>query len=357
MESYYCANDSAQHEASMKKQFDATLESISKQLNISISTVSRVINGKAKKYRISQKTADLILKTAQQLNYVPNQLAQGLRLKKTNTIGLMIPDISNPFFAKIASFIEKAARENNYFVIVSDSEEKTEIEKSSLRVLTSRKIDGIIISPVGEVSDHLAMAGEKNTPIVMIDRYCSGLKLPFVGSDNFKGALEAVNYLVQNGHTRIALIQGMKNTSVNQDRVNGYLEALRVNNIPFDKNLVIGENFGEENGYVGTKLLINQGKRPTAIFATSNLISLGALRALYEENLRVPEDVSIISFDDQPYSSYLATPMTTVAQPSKEIASIAFKLLMDIMESNKAIESNKILLPTKLVIRNSVRKI
>ena len=306
----------------MKKTTDPTLESISQQLDVSVSTVSRVLNGKWEKYRISKKTAEKILETAKQLNYSPNQLARGLRLSRTNTIGLMIPDIANPFFAKIASYIEKSARDSGYSVIVSDSEEKTSIEKSSLQTLTSRKIDGIVLSPVGEDSSHLIQASDKNIPIVLIDRYFAGLKLPYVGTDNFKGSFEAVNYLIENGHKRIAFVQGIQNTSVNQDRVKGYIEALKSHNIAVDFDLIVGDSFGEENGYVETKLLVNLDNPPTAIFAGSNLISLGALRALDEENLKVPQDISIISFDEQPYSGYLATPMTTVSQPSKEIASI-----------------------------------
>jgi LacI family transcriptional regulator len=342
----------------MTKKTETTLESISKELSVSVSTISRVLSGKAEKFRISKKTADLVFETARKLSYSPNQLAQGLRLKRTNTIGLIIPDISNPFFAKIASYIEREARKKNQSVIVSDSEEKTEIEKSSLQVLTNRMIDGIIISPVGEIANHLVNPNGRNIPIVTIDRFFPELKLPFVGSDNFKGAFEAVNYLIQNGHKRIAFIQGMKNTSVNQERLRGYTEALNNNNISYDKNLVTGENFGEENGYVGMRMLLNMNEQPTAIFATSNLISLGVLRALEEEKLKVPDDVSIISFDDQPYSGFLSTPMTTVAQPIKEIATIAFRLLMDAIEADDANDDpKKIFLPTKLVIRNSVGKL
>lgn len=341
----------------MKKNLLPTLESIAKELNISVSTVSRVFNGKSEKYRISKKTTELVLKTAQKHNYQPNQLARSLRLNRSHTIGLIIPDISNPFFARIARYIEKSARDNGYSVIVSDSDEKTEIERSSLQFLTSRKIDGLIISPVGKESEHLIKASNKNIPIVLVDRYFPHLKLPFVGSDNFKGSFEATNYLIQNGHSRIAFIQGIKNTTVNQDRVNGFIEAFKINNIPLDKSLIVGDNFGEENGYVETRLLINLEKKPTVLFAASNLISLGALKALYEENLNVPDDMSIISFDDQPYSDYLATPMTTVAQQSQEIGSIAFKLLMDRMESDKANELSKILLPTKLIVRKSVKNI
>lgn len=340
----------------MKKNIHPTLESIAKELNISVSTVSRVFNGKSEKYRISKKTTELVLQTAKKFNYEPNQLARSLRLNRSYTIGLIIPDISNPFFARVARYIEKSARDNGYSVIVSDSEEKSEIERSSLQIFTSRKIDGLIISPVGKEAEHLIKARNKNIPIVLVDRYFPDLNLPFVGSDNFKGSFEATNYLIQNGHTRIAFIQGLTNTTVNQERVNGFIKAFKINNIPLDRNLIVGDNFGEENGYVETRLLINRGKRPTALFAASNLISLGALKALYEEKLNVPDDMSIISFDDQTYSNYLATPMTTVAQQSQEIGSIAFKLLMDRIESNRTSESPKILMPTKLIIRKSVKK-
>ena len=341
----------------MKNYHQTTFESISKELGLSVSTVSRVLNGKSEKYRISKKTAELVLQTAQNFHYEPNQLARSLRLNRSNTIGLIIPDISNPFFAKIARYIERSARENGYSVIVSDSDENTEIEKYSLQFLTSRKIDGLIISPVGKDSEHLLKARNKNIPIVLIDRYFTDLKLPFVGSDNFKGALEATNYLIGNGHTRIAFIQGIGRTTVNQNRVKGFIEAFKNNNISIDSSLIVGDSFGEENGYIETKILLNVENRPTALFAASNLISLGALKALYEEKLNVPGDMSIISFDDQPYSDYLATPMTTVAQQSQEIGSIAFRLLIESIEADNQKEPAKILLPTKLIVRKSVKKI
>jgi LacI family transcriptional regulator len=341
----------------MKKNLLPTLESIAKELNLSVSTVSRVLNGKSEKYRISKKTIELVLEKAKEFHYQPNQLARSLRLNRSHTIGLIIPDISNPFFAMIAKYIERSARENGYSVIVSDSDENTEIEKSSLQFLASRKIDGLIISPVGKEAEHLIKLSNKNIPIVLVDRYFRDLKLPFVGSDNFKGSFEATNYLIQNGHSRIAFIQGIKNTTVNQDRVNGFIEAFKINNIPLDRRLIVGDSFGIENGYTETRLLITLEKRPTALFAASNLISLGVLKALYEENLNVPDDISLISFDDLPYSDYLTTPLTTVAQQSKDIGSIAFKLLMDIMESDKATELSKILLKTKLILRKSVKTI
>lgn len=336
---------------------NTTLLSIANKLNISVSTVSRVLNGLSHKFRISKKTQELILKTAQELNYSPNQLARGLRLKKTFIIGYIIPDITNPFFSSIAQSIEKSARKFGYSVLLSDSEESTEIESASLKHLLERKIDGLIISPVGQDVKHIIDLYNKKFPIVLIDRYFQNYPIPFVTSENFKGAFDAVDYLINCGHTSIACLQGLKNTAPNNERVRGYIEALKRANITLDNSLIVGDSFGEENGYIETKLLLKKNNRPTAIFAISNLISLGILRALNEEGLKVPEDISIISFDDQPYSNYLATPMTTVTQQSSEIGHIATKLLIDLIESGRSIEGNGIFLPTKLNIRGSVKDI
>lgn len=341
----------------MKKQINATLESLAKHLNLSESTISRALNGKSEKYRISSKTTKLILETAKAMNYEPNQLARGLRLQRTNTIGIIIPDITNPFFSKIVRWIENAARENGVSTLISDSNEKTENEKLSVQLFSNRKIDGMIISPVGEESEHLVKAGNKNMPIVLIDRFLDGLNFPFVGSNNFDGAKEAIDYLISRGHKKIGFIQGTCDTSVNRERVNGYIQSLNNNNIPLDMSLVVGNSFEEENGYLETKLLLNSKKKITAIFAASNLIALGAIKAINEENLKIPEDISIISFDDQPYSDYLSTPMTTVAQQSKEIGTLAFKMLADMIKTKKLNNINKIQLPTKLIIRNSVKSI
>lgn len=341
----------------MKKKYNTTLKNIAEQTGTSVTTVSRVLNNKSEHYRISEKTGNKILQVAKKLNYSPNQLARSLRLKHTNTIGYIVPDISNPFFSSIAKSLERSVRTSGYSVILCDSEENTEIEIKSLKLLLDRKVDGLIISPVGQEVKHIAQAYKKNIPIVLIDRFFDELKIPYVGSDNYHGAYEAVNLFINNGHKRIACIQGLKNTSPNNDRVRGYKDALLKNNIDIIEDLIVGDSFGEENGYIETKLLLKKKPLPTALFATSNLISLGALRALYEEGLRVPNDISMISFDEQPYSNFLATPMTTIAQESVEIGHLAAKLLVDHIESSKKLEPNGILLPTKLTVRNSVKKI
>lgn len=333
----------------------ATLKNIANQVGVSISTVSRVLNGKSEYYRISEVTRELILKVAKELNYSPNQLARGLRLKRTNTLGYITPDISNPFFSNIAKVVEKYARKQGYSIILCDSEENTEIEVDSIKLLTDRKIDGLIISPVGQRVDHLKEVYNRNIPIILIDRFFPDIDLPFITSDNYKGSLEATSYLIECGHIRIAYIQGLKNTSPNNERVKGFKDAHTNFGIEFDDSLIVGNSFGEENGYIEMKLLLKRNNKPSAVFAGSNLISLGALKALAEENLKVPDDISMISFDDQPYSKFLATPMTTVSQQGSHIGQLATKILIDLIETNKQFEPKGILLPTTLIKRNSVK--
>ncbi|HAB52650.1 MAG: hypothetical protein A2315_14920 [Ignavibacteria bacterium RIFOXYB2_FULL_35_12] len=339
------------------KSNNPTLKSIASKLGLSVSTVSRVLNGKSSRYRISKETEELILKATKDLNYMPNQLARGLRLKRTNTIGYVIPDISNPFFASIAKSVEKSARKLGYSILLCDSEENTEIERTSLQLMLNRKVDGLIISPVGLEVSHLKTIVQTNIPMVLLDRYFPDLNIPFVTSDNYQGALDAVNLLIENGHTTIACIQGLRNTSPNNDRVKGYRDAHIRHELFIDESLIVGDSFGEENGYIETKLLLRKKIIPTAIFSVSNLISLGAIRAISEEGLKIPNDISMISFDDQPYSRFLATPMTTVAQQNSQIGQIATKLLIDQIESNRRIEPRGIFLPTRIIVRDSIKRI
>lgn len=340
----------------MIRNYQKTMQNVAAKIGVSITTVSRVLSGQAQKYRISKQTADAVFKVAAEMGYVPDQVARGLRIRRTNTIGLIIPDISNPFFSTIARYIEINARKYGYSTILSDCQEDTQMEIESIHLLQSRKVDGLILCPIGEDSDHLRAIVNSGLPIVIVDRYFPELACSYVISDNYKGALEAVSYLIENNHHSIGCIQGRINTSVNINRVRGFRDAFKKSNIPLDESLIVGENFGKKDGYIGAKILLSRKTRPSAIFSASNLISLGAMRAILEEGLTIPDDISMISFDDQPYSDYLVTPMTTVAQQTSEIGQIAFTLLHSQMKSENKPMIEGIILPTKLIIRKSVKK-
>jgi LacI family transcriptional regulator len=320
-----------------------------------VTTVSRAINGKAAEYGISKKTERAVLEAAKALRFSPDPMARGLRLSSTLSIGLLIPDIANPYFAEIAKNVEMAAREGGYSVILCDSQENTQLELESLSLLRDRKVDGLVVAPVGQSPRNLEQFQDGSLPVVVVDRYFPRLKLPYVVSDNYRGGLEATSYFIERGHRVIACVQGLAPTSPNRQRVRGYRAALKKHGIAADDTLVAGSSFGEENGYVHAKLLLKKRKDVTAILALSNLIALGILRALAEEGLRVPDDVSIICFDDQPYCAYLKAPLTTVGQDNAQMGQIAVRLLLEQIRSRRPFTGEGIVLPTRLIERASVR--
>jgi LacI family transcriptional regulator len=334
-----------------------TLQHIADQSGLSVTTVSRVLSGQASRYRISKQTETAVRKLASESSFVPNQLARGLRLKKTLTIGLVIPDISNPFFAGIAHQVILGTRKHGYSVILCDSQDDTELEVQSLALLQSRNVEGVVLCPTGQSDQHLAAYVGGRLPIVLVDRFFPHLPLPYVSSDNVSGARQATELLITSGHRRIACLQGLRGTSPNESRVLGYKEALAQHHLPIEENLIVGDSFTEPSGYIETKLLLRTEPGVRAILALSNLNGLGAIRALTEEKRRIPDDVSIISFDDTPYFSYLATPLTAVAQANSEMGEVAVKLLFDQIQSPHRQTKGGILLPTTLVVRQSVKRL
>ncbi|MBW2647072.1 MAG: LacI family DNA-binding transcriptional regulator [Deltaproteobacteria bacterium] len=341
----------------MIRKRQTTLKGIADKLNVSATTVSRVLSGQAKRYRISKKTETAVLEEAKRLDFSPNQLASALRLKRTHTIGLVIPDISNPFFASLVRHVDLEARKSGYAVFLCDSEERTDIEIASLKLMQSHKVDGIITSPVGQSSEHLSSLYQEGLPIVVVDRYFPQMNLPFVTSDNFDGALQGVSYLLENGHKHIACIQGLPTSTPNVDRVNGYKAALVEHHIKLQNDWIVGNNFSRRNGYVSSKLLLKCMPRPTALFSVGNQITLGILQAINEEGLKVPDDISLVSFDEQPYSAFLSTPMTTIAQQNETMGQIAVSLLLGQIEATVTPQCAGIQLPTQLIKRQSVKMI
>ena len=293
-----------------------SLKRIAQQLGVCPATVSRVLNGNGRQYRISPKTEAAIRKLAQDLNFSPNQLARGLRLKKTLTIGLVVPRIADPFFASIASNVVIETRKRHYSVLLCDSQEDTATEIAEIESLRNRNVDGLVLCPVGRSAEHLRQFERGFLPMVAVDRYFPELQLPYVGSDNFVGAREATAHLIEHGHRRIACLQGTRGTCPNEERVRGYRRALEEHRIAGDKGLVAGSSFDEQNGYVETRLLLRRRPDVTAIFACNPLIAVGSLRALKEEGRKIPEDISMICFDDPSYLDQLSPPLSAIANPT-----------------------------------------
>ncbi len=331
-----------------------TLSTLAEKTGYSITTISRVLSGKADEHRISAETKEKILRAAQENNYSPNLIAQNLRISKTNTIGLLVPSVGNPFFADIAKWVIGEARQRNYTTIVTDSAEDPQTEKSSISSLLSRQVDGIIAIPSGDDPSLYEEINRKVLPVILVDRYFSGSTLPYITTNNYTGSLAGTNELIMNGHSRIACIQGATASMPNKKRVSGYLAALEKSGLG-DSAVIVGNEFSEQNGYLETKLLLTRPKedRPSAIFALSNTIMLGAVKAIKEAGLKIPDDISIIAFDNNIYMDYLTPAITRIAQPTEEMGKLATKLLFECISTGKR-STTQIELSPSLVRASSV---
>jgi LacI family transcriptional regulator len=329
-----------------------SITDIAKKTGLSTTTVSRVINGKGEQYRISEASRKKIMEAVKEMRYVPNIYAANLRTGKSNTVALMVPSLNNPFFASIVSGLNAEIRKYGYITIISDSDENFENEKKELEQLIARNIEGLIIVPTGNQWRHIKELYDQQLPIICVDRYFEELDLPYVATDNYDGAFHATKCLINNGHVSIACIQGVRESTPNRLRVKGFKDALEESGI--SSYWVVGDDFTSQNGYLETKLLMQQKDRPTAIFALSNTIAMGCMKALKEENIRIPQDVSIITFDKHPYLDFLSTPLSYVAQPVDDIIQIAVKYLFSRMQ-NKDMNVIKVLLKPQVVIKESIK--
>ena len=312
-----------------------------------------MLNDKASEHRISVETENLVRRIALELGYRPNHVARGLRLRTTHTLGLVAPDVSNPFFASIVKRVQTVAHDLGYSLVVCNTNEDTDLEMEHLSLLGRKRVDGLLAMPVGQdASEYHSWLGT-GVPLVLLDRCFDDLDVPSVVVDNYSGAYEATSFLAGAGHRRIAFIQGLPGTYTNSERVRGYRAALADHDIPANDDLIVGSDFREENGYIETKLLLSRDDRPTAIFAGSDLITLGALKAIYEEGMDLPGDISLVSFDDFDFAPYLKCPLTVVRQPKELMGEVAVKLLVEQLHNPDA-ERKRVVLKPELLVRDSV---
>ena len=334
----------------------ATLKDIAKKVGVHPSTISRVLSGKYDNFNVSKETRDLIQKTAKELQYVPNEMARGLRLRRTNTIGLIIPDILNPLYTGIAKSIGTACENNNYSFVICNTDGIQEKEIKFIEMLKSKRTDGIIIVPVQDRKDHFEELKKENYPFVLISRSFEDLETNTVITDNFSGAFKLVEYLIKLGHRRIAFIGSRRAKFMNQDKEKGYREALNTYNISIDHDLIVGDGFTSESGYLATKDILSLPKKPTALLVSANVIIVGVLEAVFEAGLSIPDDISVVGFTDMRSTPFLSCPLTAVSQPVAQMGKRAFGLLLRQIESPKELKFEKIVLQSKFTIGKSTQK-
>lgn len=332
-----------------------TIKTIAAVLNLSLTTVSRVLNGSSEKHRISQKTQEIVIQKAKELGYIPNMAAKTLRSSQSKTIGLLLPSLDNPFFSQIASTVTKALYAKGYVVLISDCNNNVKEELKNLNSLIGQNLEGLLIIPCGDKSN-FNLLPSLNFPILFIDREITGLDYFYVGTDHYTSSYKLINYLYERGHRKIACVQGDINVSSNSLRVKGYNDFISYHNLTF--SYVAGDNFTAENGYNCIKKMIVSGLRPSAIIAFSDTILLGILRALKEHNWKVPIDVSVVSIDNSQYLDFLEVPITSISQPILTIAEKSSEALLNMISAeNYKNCSASILLDSIIVERDSVSTI
>jgi DNA-binding LacI/PurR family transcriptional regulator len=328
-------------------------KAVARLAKVSTATVSRVVNNYP---HINEATRKRVLKAMRQLNYQPNRVARRLRMKRTQTIGLIVADITNPYYAEMIQSIEEIAYANQYGMLLCNTNEDPEKEKSYIDLLLNEQVAGIVISPVDEDYELSALHLAHNTPIVAIDRRLNRMAVDTVLVKNEQGAREATEYLVRLGHQRIGLIAGPSRLTTARERRAGYEKALIEHGLKLDKDLIKMGNFKQVSGYEKAVELLTMARPPSAIFVTNNLMTLGALNAIHAKGLKIPDDFSILGFDDLSWAPSLNPPLTTVAQPTYELGRNAAELLFRRITNGNGtpVEIN---LPPTLIIRDSCRTV
>jgi len=329
------------------------LKELADHLGLSVTTISRVLNGRAREGRISESTEKRVRRVVEERGVLQNAVAKGLKSSRTLTIGLLIPDMANPFFATIAKEIVRVSREDGYSVLLCENGEDEDQERTQLNLLTERKVDGIIGAPVGRHPDQWKTIQSRGIPLCLVDRYFPDADIPFVSSDNHQGGQLALQCLARHGHRSVAMIQGDPQTIANSERIRGAMEIIRATGMICKESWILGSDFGEANGYRCGKILLSNPQHPTSIFAFSNMIAVGLLKAAQELNVRIGRDLSLISFDEQQYSGLLNPPLATIAQDRETIGRKVVNSLLQLIEGEKSVPSQ--LVPTRLIIRQSVQ--
>lgn len=334
------------------------LKQLAQRLALSPSTVSRVLGGKGTDFRIGEATQARIHAAARSLGVTVNHQARGLRLRATQTLGLIAPDISNPFFAAFCRHAEQIARARGYSVLIADSQEQTDVERELVQLMLSRNVDGLIVAPVTGEGEHLAQLARGFRKVVLVDRVASTLRAPAVVLDNFGAAQAGVRLLARAGHRQIACLQGVPTSVADRERVRGYSAGLQALGLRAPRTWIAGGDYSIESGRMGTRQLLAHSRPPTAILALGNLLALGALEALRSSGRAVPDQMSLVSFDEQPWAASLSPSLTTIAQPIGEMARRAMDLLFHTLtRAARDAKPRRIVLPFQIIERESLARL
>jgi LacI family transcriptional regulator len=330
-----------------------TIHDIARKLNITASTVSRALKDHP---RISEETKKAVLKVARKLNYQPNHIAAALRNGRSNIIGIIVPTADRSFFSSVVRGIEEIANKAKYNVMICQTYDNYEKEVATVEALLNARVDGIIASHGKETLnfDHFLKVKERGIPLILFDRSNDDLEVSHVVIDDYLGAFKATEHLIQQGCKRIAHFTNARKISIFSERLRGYREALAKYNIDYTESLVVESNLQLEDGRTSMEKLLKLKKIPDAVFSASALGAVGAMQVLKEQKIRIPEDVALVAFSNEAFTSFTEPSLTAVDQHSMRIGNAAAEIFLEEINSDrKKFIPQKIVLTPELIIRAS----
>ena len=329
---------------------NVTMKDIAQMAGVSKATVSMVMS--KKDASISDATRKKILRIAKEMSYIPNSIARSLSTKKSGTIGIILPDITNPFFSEMVRAIEDEAERLKYNLIICNSDNDIDKEEKYIRLLLSKLIDGVIFMSGGKSNESISLLKNNNVPFVLVDRYIEGYKDDYgVFCLNSQGVAEGIKYLYEKGHRKIVFVKGRENLEVSKQRLEGYIKAMKNYGIYNDKYIFEGD-FNVEGGIIATEKIISIFQDLDAIFYSNDMMALGGMKTLFRNGYKIPRDISIIGFDNILISQIIEPELTTIAQPIYIMGKKACNILIDIIKGDLP-DEKQVYFETKLILRGT----
>lgn len=326
-----------------------TIKDVAREAGVSTATVSRVFNNVGP---VDKDTQQRVRRTALRLKYVPNALGRGLSTRRTDAIGLLLPDLFGEFFSEVLRGTDQTAQQSRYHLVVSSSHNNKEEIRAALRMMRGR-VDGLVIMSVHVDAETLTENIPPALPVVLLNCYVESSGFDMLNVDNFGGAFGMTKHLLSHGHHRIAIINGIEGNVDARERLRGYSAAMKESGTPVDPALQVNGNFSEAGGYDAARQLLTRSPRPSAIFASNDSMAIGALSALRDEGVQIPEEVALAGFDDVPIAAYLTPTLTSVQVGIHHLGVQAVETLLHAVRNKNAHCKQQVLLPTTLSLRES----
>jgi LacI family transcriptional regulator len=330
-----------------------TIKDVADRAGVSKTTVSHVINDSR---FVEEDTRQRVLRAIRELHYRPNAVARSLTTKRTNTVGVVISDSSNPFFGELIVSIEEILRPQNYALIICNTNETLEYEAHYLNLLLKQRVDGIISAATSQPWVELAKAEIQQTPIVFVDRAFDNLDGYYVGVDNQDGAYRGTQHMIECGYQKIGILSGLDRLSTMRERLDGFCQALMDAGIPINQEWIVPSQLSVEGGRQAMRKLFSLPEKPDALFINNNLLALGALVEMEGLDLDCSRDLSMVAFDDHPWAAVSCPPLTVVRQPTRKIGSISAEMILALI-NDQPVQDRHVILPCELVLRQSCRPI